>query len=369
MSNSEEPYYITLSRLTEKYGPVITVYLGPVPCVTLNRVDVVMEALVKKGGDFSGRPYLYSMEVMTEGFKDIIFANDSTAWKLHRKIAVQALRHYMSGAHLEEVVQEVVTKAVEKMLAEPGAFNPHSLNMMLMFVMLDMFCFGGSKDFDEPKLVAQRDFFDKFTTDVGNGFLEDIFPPLRYFPTKKFRSFSDGLDEFLGYIYERIDEHRKHFSPSNIRDITDSILLAQKQAEQEEGSGAMQFFTNTHVGQTVLDLFAGGIDTSRMTLDWGIYYIASFPEVQKRMQAEIDTVTGDRLPGLADRPRLQYTEATLYEIMRMGTVVPMGLPHKTAVDTTIGGYEIPKDMMVLINHWALLHDPEKWDRPINDGMN
>ncbi|KAK7508552.1 hypothetical protein BaRGS_00000118 [Batillaria attramentaria] len=359
----KDPLYITLSRLTEKYGPAITVYFGPVPCVMLNRADVVTEALVQRGGDFSGRPFLYSLGIMSNGFRNILFSSDSRAWKIHRKIAVQALRHYMSGPRMEEVLHNVVSKAIDKMAAERGPLDPHSLTMILMFVMIDMFCFAGNKELDDPKLEQLRDMFEKLTTEAGNGFLEDIIPPLRYFPTKKFRKFVDRLNQFSAYIYEQIDQHRRTFSRDNMRDITDSILLAQMEAEQEEESDDIQFFTNIHVGQTVADLFGGGVDTSRMTLDWGLYYLASFPEVQKRMQAELDAVTGSRLPGCADRTKLPYTEATLYEILRLGSVTPLSVPHRTLSDTSVGGYEVPKDTMVMINLWALSRDPKHWDQP------
>ena len=50
MRSKEESLYVTLSRWAkEKYGPVITIYFGPIPCVTLNNIDVVTEALVQKG--------------------------------------------------------------------------------------------------------------------------------------------------------------------------------------------------------------------------------------------------------------------------------------------------------------------------------
>ena len=50
MRSKEESFYVTLRRWAkEKYGPVITVYFGPIPCVTLNDLDVVTEALVHKG--------------------------------------------------------------------------------------------------------------------------------------------------------------------------------------------------------------------------------------------------------------------------------------------------------------------------------
>ena len=69
------------------------------------------------------------------------------------------------------------------------------------------------------------------------------------------------------------------------------------------------------------------------------------------------------MPGVADRPKLIYTEATMYEIMRLGTVAPLGVPHQTLCDTSVGGYNIPKNTMVMINIWALLNDPEEWDSP------
>jgi len=50
-----------------------------------------------------------------------------------------------------------------------------------------------------------------------------------------------------------------------------------------------------------------------------------FPDVQKKAQAEIDAVVGpDRLPSLADRDTLPYTEALVSEVFRWNAVVPTG---------------------------------------------
>ena len=280
VSSKKEPFYVTLKRwAVEKYGPVITIYFGPVCCVVLNQVDVVMEALVQRGADFAGRPQLYSFGVMTEGFKDILFASESAAWKLHRKIATQALRNYMRGQHLEKVVHEVVAMIMDKMAAEPEAFDPHSYLSILMFHVIDTICFGKVKEFNDSSLTRLSQIFDSLTQDAGNGFLEDILPLLRHFPTRKFQKFSDGIQEFLDYIYIQIDEHRETFSQDNIRDIVDSVLLAQMEAEKEESAEVMAMFTSTHVGETISDIFGGGVDTSRQTLDWVMLFMAGHPEV------------------------------------------------------------------------------------------
>lgn len=283
VSSEKEPFYVTLRRwAVEKYGPVVTIYFGPVSCVILNRVDVVMEALVQRGADFAGRPQLYSFGVFTEGFKDILFASDSAAWKLHRKIATQALRHYMRGRNLEKVVHEVVPVAMDKMAAEPGAFDPHCYMSMLMFHITDTICFGKVKKFDDPTLIRFSEIFDALLVESANGFLEDVLPMLRYFPTRKFQKFQAEVRELLDYIYVQIAEHREAFSPDNIQDIVDSVLLAQMEAEKEESAEVMAMFTNTHVGQTLSDIFGGGVDTSRQTLDWIMLFMAGHPDVRIR---------------------------------------------------------------------------------------
>ena len=51
------------------------------------------------------------------------------------------------------------------------------------------------------------------------------------------------------------------------------------------------------------------------------------PEVQKRAQAEIDSVTGGtRLPSLEDRENLPYVDAVVKEVFRWNPAAPIGKP-------------------------------------------
>ncbi|KAJ8312409.1 hypothetical protein KUTeg_009782 [Tegillarca granosa] len=43
----------------------------------------------------------------------------------------------------------------------------------------------------------------------------------------------------------------------------------------------------------------------------------------------------DRFPGLEDREKLSYTEATLHESMRLNPAVTIGVPHSTTCDTSV----------------------------------
>ncbi|KAK7087424.1 cytochrome P450 1A1-like [Littorina saxatilis] len=362
--DDQEAFYVKLRRLAvERYGPVITVHLGTVRCVTLNSVEVITEALLQKGAEFAGRPYQYSLHEISEGFKNVAFADYGPGWKLRRKLALQAIRHYLRGAQMENAVHEVVAVTADKMLSEPGAFDPKGYISVLMFMILDSILFGQIKPFDCPPPERMMDVFDQFSDETEERFLEDVIPLLRFCPTPRFRRAMKASKRFSDYVRKNIEEHRKSVCPDNIRDLTDSIILAQIEAASANVTETMEEFSDTHVVRTITDIFFAGIDTTRMTLHWALLFLAGHPKVQTRMQAEIDAATGPRLPQLADKPNLPYCEATLYEVMRLSPVAPTSLPHKTMCDTTVGGYDVPKDTLVLVNLWAAMHDPDKWEQP------
>jgi hypothetical protein len=52
------------------------------------------------------------------------------------------------------------------------------------------------------------------------------------------------------------------------------------------------------------------------------------PAVQARVHAEIDSTWGrHQRPSLADKEQMPYTAATLLEVLRIGNIVPQGVPH------------------------------------------
>ena len=81
-----------------------------------------------------------------------------------------------------------------------------------------------------------------------------------------------------------------------------------------------------------------------------ILCMINHPEIQRRVQAEIHEVVGrDRLPTLEDRARCPYTEAVSLETQRYISVVPLGVIHHCAEQTTLEGFHIHADTMVDIS--------------------
>ncbi|KAJ8317308.1 hypothetical protein KUTeg_005212 [Tegillarca granosa] len=284
---TDKSLHRTWLELSKKYGPVFRVHLGPSQWIILNSIEVVTEALVKKGADFADRPYITSADEFTEGSKDIVFGKYGPTWKFHRKIAGKALRYEIDD---EEFVY---------------------------IINLD------------------NEFLEKF----GNGLLEDIVPYLKDIcPTRKYREIMAGAKTLTAIIERKYKEHLSTFDKDNIRDFTDSLILARKEAEEDDPELLSQI-TETHLVHTLLDIFFAGVDTSRMTINWAILHMAGLPDIQAKVQEELDRVVGtSRLPGIRDRINLNYTEAVLHESMRVNSALSVGVPHKTTCDTSVGKY-------------------------------
>jgi cytochrome P450 len=81
--------------------------------------------------------------------------------------------------------------------------------------------------------------------------------------------------------------------------------------------------------------------------------MALHPEVQSKAQAEIDAIVGpeNRLPTISDRDRLPYVCAVLKEVLRVGAIAPLGMPHLLREDDVYDGYFMPKGSVVIANFW------------------
>ncbi|CAG7836158.1 unnamed protein product [Allacma fusca] len=119
--------------------------------------------------------------------------------------------------------------------------------------------------------------------------------------------------------------------------------------------------------KTAGDVFMSSMESVSTTLEWTLLYMCCVPEVQKKLQAEIDQMIGTtRSPLLIDRPRMTYMDAVTSELLRFSTITPMNGPWRRATeDGEYKGYTIPRNTFLVANTYALHHDPEVWGDPEN----
>ena len=90
-----------------------------------------------------------------------------------------------------------------------------------------------------------------------------------------------------------------------------------------------------------------------------------YPEVQERMQEELDRVVGGaRRPQLSDCNDLPFTSAVVLEVQRYASILPLGVSHVSDVDLSLGDLTIPSGTRVGLimsellkgDHWGNGHN-------------
>ena len=102
-------------------------------------------------------------------------------------------------------------------------------------------------------------------------------------------------------------------------------------------------------------MFQKGMTTTSIASYYLLGTCLAHPEVQTKIQREIDDKIGQRTPVLKDRPSLPYLEAVTLELLRFISHVPMSIAHKSVKDATIGEYSIPKNTQVCENANIILN--------------
>uniref|UniRef100_A0A8B9SDY0 Uncharacterized protein n=1 Tax=Apteryx owenii TaxID=8824 RepID=A0A8B9SDY0_APTOW len=117
--------------------------------------------------------------------------------------------------------------------------------------------------------------------------------------------------------------------------------------------------------QSIFDLLLGGSETTATTLRWALLYMVAYPDVQEKVQQELDTMLGSSpVIWYEDWKRLPYTHAVIHEILHFCSIILIALPRETVRDTTLLGYPVPKGSIVIANIYSVLTDPEYWEKPL-----
>ena len=352
--------HLDLTEMVKTYGKVYQIYLGSKRVIVVNDGGVAKEILLKKGADFAGRPYVYSGEIYSVNGKAIGFADYSPILKLQRKICIKAMQMVSQA---EEVICREVS-AMAKIMAETKGtpYNPH---FHIGLVVVNVLCgigFGTHYSLDDQEFVDIVKMNDAFAeTLAGNP--ADIFPWLKIIQTKNIERLKKAVKFRKSLTSRHYEAHIKTYDENNIRDLVDALIKASNEAHLEDPVLAKEI-TEDHIKEAVADTFVSGAETTTTVIGWVILYLLRHPEIQTKIHQELDRVIGpNRLPGLSDRKDLNYLEAVITETMRISSVAPLGVPHKTTTDTNIGEYPIPKGTTVVINTWAIHHDPDVWKDP------
>ena len=111
-------------------------------------------------------------------------------------------------------------------------------------------------------------------------------------------------------------------------------------------------------------MITAGTDTSSVTIEWAMSLLLNHPTVLKKAQEELDFHVGnDRLVEESDYPKLPYLQGIINETFRLYPAAPLLVAHESSDDCIVGGYDVQRGTMLLVNAWALHRDPKVWEYP------
>jgi len=122
-------------------------------------------------------------------------------------------------------------------------------------------------------------------------------------------------------------------------------------------------FSDEEIQDETITFFFAGHDTTSSCLSWCMYFLAKYPEEQKKLQKELDaaqfsleTATMEKLEEL---PRLKMF---IYESLRMRPPAFM-LSRELAEPREFQGQLLPKGTLLNLLFMATHHDPRFWESP------
>ncbi|NQE92545.1 cytochrome P450 [Nocardia terpenica] len=121
--------------------------------------------------------------------------------------------------------------------------------------------------------------------------------------------------------------------------------------------------THTEIVDQLLLFQVAGIDTTATALAWALYLVATHPEVEQRLHAEVDdTLAGSHVATHKHLPGLQYTRQIVNETLRR--YPPVWFLTRTAMtDTQLGTYVIPAGTTLAVSPYLLHHRPDLYPSP------
>ncbi|KAI3412220.1 uncharacterized protein J3R85_017592 [Psidium guajava] len=352
----------SLEALAHCYGPLMQIRIGSSRFLVASDAATAQQILrahdVQFASKFVFAPSHHNI------FKEAEFVNApyGTYWKFMKRLCMTKL---FAGPQLERfshIREDETMKLLRSLwkchlLGEPCDLSTKLTtltNNMLCRMAMSKRCSGSDHQAQEIREIVR----DTMACGARLSFAE-VHGPLKHVDLfGNGKRLKTALRRFDALIEQIIKEYEDDCGEaSEEKDVMDILLETYRDPNAETR------LTRDQIKHFFLDLLIAGVDTTSASMQWAIIELLKHPHMLKRLREEIDSAVGStRLVHESDVPHLPYLQAVVKETLRLHTPGPL-LRRKCNSDCQINGYDVKAGTNILINAYAIMHDPGTWQDP------
>ncbi|KAL4649513.1 hypothetical protein ACB092_01G018500 [Castanea dentata] len=331
----KNPIHQTFAKLNNQYGPILYVHFGSRSILLVSSPTATEECFTKNDIIFANRPRLLAGKHLGYNYTSIVLASYSDHWHNLRRIASLELLsshrlQMLHGIHVDEVkalIRKLCggSKGCEFHTVDMKAtFLELTLNILMRMIAGKRYAGESVEELEETRKLKE---IVMETFELGGANIGDFLPFFKWFG--------------LGGVEKRLTICQGKRDVRHGKTMTD-VLLSLQEAEPE-------YYTN---------------DIIRGLMQWALSLLLNNPETIVKGQSEIDNHIGQsRLIEESDFANLPYVRGIINETLRMYPAAPLMPPHESSEECTVGGFNVPRGTMLLVNAWAIQNDPKIWEEP------
>ncbi|XP_053766379.1 cytochrome P450 3A12 [Desmodus rotundus] len=346
----------------KKYGRIWGFYDGRQPMLAITDPDLIKAVLVKECYSvFTNRRAVGPVGFM----KSAITVAEDENWKRIRTL----LSPTFTSGKLKEmfpIIGQYGDVLVRNLRKEAEKGKPITLKDIFGAYSMDVITstsFGVNIDslnnpqdpfVENIKILLKFNIFDPlFLSIILFPFLTPVFEVLNI------HLFPKRVTDFFKKSIERMKESRLQDKQKHRVDFLQLMINSQNSKETDSHKALSDLEL---IAQSIIFIFAG-YETTSTSLSFLMYLLATHPDVQQKLQKEIDATFPNKAPPTYDALiQMEYLDMVLNESLRLFPVVGR-LERVCKKDVEINGVFIPKGTGVIVPSFILHQDPEYWSEP------
>ncbi|XP_006997398.3 cytochrome P450 3A25 [Peromyscus maniculatus bairdii] len=346
----------------KKYGKIWGFYDGRQPVLAITDPELIKVVLVKECYSiFTNRRAFGPVGLM----KKAISLSEDEEWKRLRTL----LSPTFTSGKLKEmfpIIGQYGDALVRNLRREEKRGKPITMKDILGAYSMDVIIgtsFGVNVDslnnpedpfVQKAKKILKFSIFDPFLLSIV------LFPFLT--PIYELLNLSIFPRQSVKFFKEFVARMKKNRLDSNQKTRVDFLQLMMN-TQNSKGEESPKALSDLEMAaQTIIFIFAG-YDATSTSICFMMYELATHPDVQKKLQDEIDRTLPNKSPVTYDALMdMEYLDMMVNETLRLYPIANR-LERVSKKDVEINGVFIPKGTIVMVPTYPLHRDPEYWPEP------